>query len=206
MQNTGRITQISTPKKLQISRGWCSYIWCYRYDKHCTTTYQGLYSVDCGTAKNDTGKTKFSGAYYSTGGQWSSSTCISAKSLLSTRARPVPKARGNPLTTPARASPSRRVTRTARRAKRRARTTARARARSERGLRRMLKSVSGISNRGLSHVCFHSIKTMRICIFGTSFALQSRVRVERSYMYEESDGLAQEPKRSPTFECISSMD
>ena len=58
----------------QGARGWC-YIWYYGYDKRCTTTYQGHYGVGCGSAKNDTGKTKFSGAYYSTEGQWNSSTC-----------------------------------------------------------------------------------------------------------------------------------
>ena len=74
--------------------------------------------------------------------------------LPPTRASPKPKARGKPLLTPARASPSQKVTRTARRARRGTSTTARAKARSERGLRRMLKSFSGISNRGPSQSVF----------------------------------------------------
>ena len=71
-----------------------------------------------------------------------------------TRASPKPKARGKPLLTRARASPSQKVTLTARRARRGTPTTARAKARSERGLRRMLKSFSGISNRGPSQSVF----------------------------------------------------
>ena len=74
--------------------------------------------------------------------------------LPPTRASPKPKARGKPLLTPARASPSQKVTRAARRARRRTPTTARAKARSERGLRRRLKSFSGISNRGPSQSVF----------------------------------------------------
>ena len=91
------------------------------------------------------------------------------------------------------------ATRTARRARRRARATAKAKARSERGLRRMLKVVSGISNRGLSPVCFHSAKGVRIFVFGTSFALQSRVLRECSYLYEVSSRLAQEPEEITNF-------
>ena len=70
--------------------------------------------------------------------------------LPPTRASPKPKARGKPLLTPARASPSQKVTRAARRARRGTPTTAKGKARSERGLRRMLQSFSGISNRGPS--------------------------------------------------------
>ena len=123
---------------------------------HCTTNYQGTTaSAAAPPSKNDTGKTKFSGAYYSTEGQWDSSTCDSAKvSAYRRQGQVQSQGNGRPLTTPARASPSRRATRTARRARRRARTTARAKARSEHGLRRMLKVVSGISNRGPSQSVF----------------------------------------------------
>ena len=65
-------------KTQQGARGWC-YIWYYGYDEHCTTTYQGHYSIGCGTAKNDAVKTKFSGADDPTEGQRDSSTRDSAK-------------------------------------------------------------------------------------------------------------------------------
>ena len=53
----------------QQGAGGRCYIWYYGYDKHCTTAYQGHHSVGCCTAKNDAGKTKFGGAYYSSKGQ-----------------------------------------------------------------------------------------------------------------------------------------
>ena len=59
---------------------WC-YIWYYGYDKDCTTTYQWrLYVLGSGTAKNDSNKDNFCGAYYSTEGQRNSSTGHTAES------------------------------------------------------------------------------------------------------------------------------
>ena len=68
------------PADQQGERVWWCYNWYYRYDKHCTTAYKWHYSEGHGTSKNDSGKTKFCDAYYSTEGHWNISTCESAES------------------------------------------------------------------------------------------------------------------------------
>ena len=117
------------------------------------------------------------------------------------RASPKSKARGKPLSTPARASPSQKVTRTARRARRGTPTTAGAKARSERGLRRMLKSFSGISNRGPSQSVFTA---PRGCEYLYSVP-RLPCRVERLWKAHRCMRnpivLQRSQKRSPIFEC-----
>ena len=98
-------------------------------------------------------------------------------------------------------SPSQKVTRTARRARRGTPTTARAKARSERGLRRMLKSFSGIPNRGPSQSVFtaprgceylYSVPRLpcRVeCLWKAHRCMRNPIVLQRSQ------------KRSPIFEC-----
>ena len=98
---------------------------------------------------------------------------------------------------PTRASPK--VTRAARRARRGTSTTARAKARSERGLRRMLKSFSGISNRGPSQSVFtaprgceylYSVPRLPCsveCLWKAHRCMRNPIVLQRSY------------KRSPNF-------
>ena len=120
-------------------------------DKHCTTTYQDHYSVGCGTAKNDTGRPSSAAP---TTPPKASGTAAPVTPPMSAPAidKGNSKAKGKKTTSDD--AGKGKSTRAARRARRRARGTARAKARSECGLRRMLKDVSGISNRGPSQSVF----------------------------------------------------